>query len=137
MQNIGNIRTNQFSMINPVISKRPQDHDCNSQNLWQTFFLFFFMWFAHVMEFPWIGSVFLLLHSLVLLMKQHSYGFYNGYLWGIKRETVAAKALLTKLASEGAPEGSIARIAIGYRLFSATTSIKNMTPKVAAAFSNT
>ncbi|KAK9458815.1 MBOAT, membrane-bound O-acyltransferase family-domain-containing protein [Lipomyces oligophaga] len=31
-------------------------------------------------DYPWIGRVFLLLHSLVLLMKQHSYAFYCGYL---------------------------------------------------------
>lgn len=33
------------------------------------------------MDFPWIGCVFLLLHSLVFVMKQYSYAFYNGYLW--------------------------------------------------------
>lgn len=34
----------------------------------------------------WIPRVFLLLHSLVLLMKQHSYAFSNGYLWSVKEQ---------------------------------------------------
>jgi len=31
-------------------------------------------------EWPWTHTVFFVLHSLVMLMKQHSYAFYNGYL---------------------------------------------------------
>lgn len=40
----------------------------------------------HVFAFPWIARVFLLLHSLVFLMKMRSYSFYNGYLWNITEE---------------------------------------------------
>lgn len=53
-------------------------------------FVFVAFWLIFASEFwmnyHWIGRVFLLLHSLVLLMKMHSYGFYNGYLWKIKEE---------------------------------------------------
>lgn len=37
-------------------------------------------WIATV-KLQWIGRVFLVMHSMVLLMKMHSYAFYNGYLW--------------------------------------------------------
>lgn len=70
------------------------------ENVWQTFYLFFFLWFADYMDFPWIGSVFLLLHSLVLTMKQHSYAFYNGYLWEILNEKQTSEKLLEKLNSK-------------------------------------
>ncbi|CAH6723834.1 sterol O-acyltransferase 2 [[Candida] jaroonii] len=52
------------------------------------FYLLFWTFFAspHFYGFPWIARVFLLLHSLVFLMKMHSYGFYNGYLWRITEE---------------------------------------------------
>lgn len=36
------------------------------------------------------------LHSLVLLMKMHSFAFYNGYLWGIKEELQFSKSALAK-----------------------------------------
>jgi sterol O-acyltransferase len=67
------------------------------QHLYQTAFLFFFAWFSNYMDFPWIGSVFLLLHSFVLLMKQHSFAFYNGYFWGISRELKESQGKLKRL----------------------------------------
>ena len=42
--------------------------------------------FADRMEYPWIAQIFLMLHSVVMLMKVHSYAFYNGYLWEISQE---------------------------------------------------
>lgn len=42
--------------------------------------------FSHTLEFPWIAQIFLMLHSCVLLMKIHSYSFFNGYLWEITKE---------------------------------------------------
>lgn len=83
-----------------VIKRNYVDWDTSGwilQNIWQAMFLFGFMWFSDYMEFPWIGKVFLLLHSLVLLMKQHSYAFYNGYFWRLKRELAHSKWLLEKL----------------------------------------
>lgn len=49
--------------------------------------LFGFLYFNNcVADYPWIGKVFLLLHSLVLLMKMHSFAFSNGYLSTIMLE---------------------------------------------------
>ncbi|EGV65160.1 hypothetical protein CANTEDRAFT_113635 [Yamadazyma tenuis ATCC 10573] len=58
------------------------------QGTYDFFFLLFWSLVAseHILGFPWIGRVFLMLHSLVFLMKMHSYGFYNGYLWTISEE---------------------------------------------------
>ncbi|ANZ73460.1 BA75_00498T0 [Komagataella pastoris] len=56
------------------------------QHIYQCSFLFFWLLTAKRMEFPWIGKIFLLLHSLVMLMKMHSYAFYNGYLFKIQKE---------------------------------------------------
>lgn len=40
----------------------------------------------HVLRLHWLAKIFLFLHSLVLLMKMHSYAFYNGYMWNILEE---------------------------------------------------
>lgn len=64
------------------------------QNIYQFFFLFFFLIIPRYFEFPWIARVFLLLHSLVLLMKQHSFAFFNGYLWGVKHQVEFIDAVL-------------------------------------------
>ncbi len=70
------------------------------QNLYQTSFFFFFLWWAYYKNFPWIGRVFLVLHSLVLIMKQHSYAFYNGYLWRIYNERRFNKQKLLKFGPQ-------------------------------------
>lgn len=36
-----------------------------------------------VRDWPWTHTVFFVLHGIVMLMKQHSYAFYNGYLSSI------------------------------------------------------
>jgi sterol O-acyltransferase len=55
------------------------------QNVWQTFFLFAVLWWTWYRDWPWTHTVFTVLHSLVFLMKQHSYAFYNGYLSQVYR----------------------------------------------------
>lgn len=64
-------------------------------------FLFLFVWsiFASdlVMGFPWIGKVFLILHCFVLVMKMHSYGFYNGYLWRTLNELNFSQDMLNRI----------------------------------------
>lgn len=59
----------------------------------------FLLWlkFAEDAEFHWIGKVFLCLHGVVFLMKMHSYGFYNGYLWNILDELVFSESYLERL----------------------------------------
>ncbi|KAK9457411.1 MBOAT, membrane-bound O-acyltransferase family-domain-containing protein [Dipodascopsis uninucleata] len=51
-------------------------------------------------DYPWIGRVFLTLHSLVLLMKQHSYGFTLGYLDGVRRDLELFESAIVGLREE-------------------------------------
>jgi sterol O-acyltransferase len=50
------------------------------QNIWQTFFLGSVVWWMFHREWPWSHTIFMVLHTMVFLMKQHSYCFYNGHL---------------------------------------------------------
>ncbi|KAM4065935.1 MBOAT, membrane-bound o-acyltransferase family protein [Hirsutella rhossiliensis] len=50
------------------------------QNIWQTAFIAGVVSWTLVRGWPWTHTVFFVLHGLVMLMKQHSYAFYNGYL---------------------------------------------------------
>lgn len=63
--------------------------------------LVFWLYFASDawMGFAWIAKVFLLLHNLVFIMKMHSYGFYNGYLWRIIHELESLEKLLSRVES--------------------------------------
>lgn len=60
---------------------------------WQTTFIAGVVGWTMVREWPWTHTVFFVLHGLVMVMKQHSYAFYNGYLSTvyIKRKFVLAK----------------------------------------------
>jgi sterol O-acyltransferase len=44
------------------------------------FYVFAFLSWTLFREWPWTHAVFFVLHGLVMLMKQHSYAFYNGHL---------------------------------------------------------
>ncbi|KAI1092645.1 MBOAT family protein [Rostrohypoxylon terebratum] len=50
------------------------------QNIWQTLFIASVVGLTLVRDWPWTHTVFFVLHGLVMLMKQHSYAFYNGHL---------------------------------------------------------
>lgn len=50
----------------------------------------------HVLNLHWIAKIFLFLHSLVLLMKMHSFAFYNGYLWKIVDDLDYTNSILKK-----------------------------------------
>lgn len=50
------------------------------QNMWQTIFIGANIGWTHFRQWPWSHTVFFVLHTLVMLMKQHSYAFYNGHL---------------------------------------------------------
>lgn len=71
------------------------------QLIYDFFHLLFWLVFAsdHVKGFPWIAKVFLVLHNFVFLMKMHSYGFYNGYLWSVLEELKESERLLKKIDS--------------------------------------
>lgn len=67
--------------------------------IFETTFLFSNIYFTKkLLCFNWISQIFLFLHSLVLLMKMHSYSFYNGYLWDIKMELEYSKKTLKTLS---------------------------------------
>jgi sterol O-acyltransferase len=49
------------------------------QNIWQTAFLFAVLAWMWMRDWPWTHTIFMVLHTLVFVMKQHSFAFYNGY----------------------------------------------------------
>lgn len=55
------------------------------QNIWQTFFLFAVVGWTLYRDWPWTHTIFIILHTMVFLMKQHSYSFYNGHLSAVYR----------------------------------------------------
>ncbi|CAG8929787.1 unnamed protein product [Penicillium salamii] len=60
------------------------------QNIWQAFYLGAVTWWSYHRDWPWTHTVFIMLHCLTMLMKQHSYASYNDYLSELyhKRETL-------------------------------------------------
>jgi sterol O-acyltransferase len=49
------------------------------QTVWQMFFLLAVLAWTWYRDWPWTHTIFIVLHTLVFVMKQHSYAFYNGY----------------------------------------------------------
>ena len=70
------------------------------ESVYEAAYFFTFLWFSHYMQFPWIARVFLVLHSLVFVMKMHSFAFYNGYLWGIYTEGLFSESYLHRLLND-------------------------------------
>ncbi|KAG6039545.1 hypothetical protein E4U41_002437, partial [Claviceps citrina] len=50
------------------------------QSIYQLLWLALWIAVPFVLEWTWTSQVFLLLHTMVMLMKMHSYAFYNGHL---------------------------------------------------------
>ncbi|KAK0615056.1 MBOAT, membrane-bound O-acyltransferase family-domain-containing protein [Bombardia bombarda] len=50
------------------------------QNVWQTAYIGAVVGLTMYRDWPWTHTVFFVMHGVVMLMKQHSYAFYNGYL---------------------------------------------------------
>ncbi|KAH8815941.1 sterol o-acyltransferase-like protein [Xylogone sp. PMI_703] len=50
------------------------------QSVYQVVWLAFWVAIPFLRDWTWTAQVFLLLHTMVLLMKMHSYAFYNGHL---------------------------------------------------------
>ncbi|MCJ1285701.1 acyl-CoA/sterol acyltransferase [Xylographa opegraphella] len=64
------------------------------QNIWQTSYIAAFFGWTVYRGWPWSHSFFILIHCLVMLMKQHSYAFYNGHLSELyKRKQVLERKL--------------------------------------------
>jgi len=49
------------------------------QSVWQMVFTATFIWITFFRDWTWTHTVFIVMHDFALLMKQHSYSFYNGY----------------------------------------------------------
>ncbi|THW61617.1 acyl-CoA/sterol acyltransferase [Aureobasidium pullulans] len=75
------------------------------QNIWQTFFLGSVVWWMFYREWPWSHTIFMVLHTMVFLMKQHSYCFYNGHLSVVYRRRNLLREKLRNLR-ETKPVGS-------------------------------
>ncbi|KAK8206489.1 Sterol O-acyltransferase 2 (Sterol-ester synthase 2) [Zalaria obscura] len=67
------------------------------QNIWQSTYLATVVWWIWYRNWPWTHTIFIVLHTMVFLMKQHSYAFYNGYLSTIYRRQKMLKDKLQKL----------------------------------------
>jgi len=74
------------------------------QSLWQTFFTLMIIWVTFWREWPWTHTVFIVMHVFVLLMKQHAYSFYNGYLSQVYRRRNILKSKLRQLDTTNAQE---------------------------------
>ncbi|KAK2039957.1 MBOAT family protein [Colletotrichum somersetense] len=64
------------------------------QNMWQSVFIGSAVGLTLIRDWPWTHTVFFVLHALIMLMKQHSYAFYNGHLSSAYKRR---KYLLSKL----------------------------------------
>ena len=69
------------------------------QNIWQTFYLFAVVGWTLYREWPWTHTIFIVLHGIVFLMKQHSYAFYNGYLSQVYRRKKLLEEKLDQLGN--------------------------------------
>lgn len=67
------------------------------QNVWQVVFLATATWITFYRDWPWTHTIFVTLHALVFLMKQHSFAFYNGYLSGVFRRRKLLERKLKQL----------------------------------------
>ncbi|KAL9063046.1 MAG: hypothetical protein Q9157_008458 [Trypethelium eluteriae] len=67
------------------------------QNIWQAVYLAAAIGFTQYREWPWTHTIFVVLHSMVFLMKQHSYAFYNGYLSSLFKRRNALEEKLDQL----------------------------------------
>ncbi|KAK9469742.1 MBOAT, membrane-bound O-acyltransferase family-domain-containing protein [Lipomyces arxii] len=74
------------------------------QSFYELFFIIFAIWFPIHLDYPWIGRVFLCLHSLVLLMKQHSYSFFCGYMSVVRNDLAMFESALAGLKNEEGPK---------------------------------
>ncbi|KAH8671073.1 MBOAT family protein [Xylariales sp. PMI_506] len=67
------------------------------QNIWQTVFIGCVVGLTLLRDWPWTHTVYFVLHGLVMLMKQHSYAFYNGHLSVLNKRKRALEKRLKQL----------------------------------------
>ncbi|OSX64133.1 hypothetical protein POSPLADRAFT_1179745 [Postia placenta MAD-698-R-SB12] len=79
------------------------------QHLWQTSVLFIAIEWTFNRHWPWVQSGFLTLHSLVMVMKMHSYVTTNGQLhWVNEQAKTSYKQLEKAVKDEGGWEAALA-----------------------------
>ena len=85
------------------------------QSLYQVVWLVVWIALPFVLDWTWTSQVFLLLHTMVMLMKMHSYAFYNGHLSETERRlraldnpSTASRAPAYLYPSPENPAGAVA-----------------------------
>ncbi|KAH8652281.1 MBOAT, membrane-bound O-acyltransferase family-domain-containing protein [Xylariales sp. PMI_506] len=84
------------------------------QSVYQVLWLAFWIAVPFVLNWTWTAQVFLLLHTMVLLMKMHSYAFYNGHLsetekrlYALDHPSTASKAPAYQYPTVDNPMGTL------------------------------
>ncbi|KAI0134687.1 MBOAT family protein [Xylariales sp. AK1849] len=67
------------------------------QNVWQTAFIGGVVGLTLLRNWPWTHTVFFVLHGIIMLMKQHSYAFYNGHLSSVYKKKRQLQTRLKQL----------------------------------------
>lgn len=67
------------------------------QMVWEAVYLGIVIEYTLWKDWPWIQTVFIVLHCLVMLMKQHSYTFYNGHLSVVYKRLQSLEKKLAEL----------------------------------------
>ncbi|CUS12716.1 unnamed protein product [Tuber aestivum] len=67
------------------------------QMVWEAAYLGVVIEYTLWRDWPWIQTVFIVLHCLASLMKQHSYAFYNGHLSGVYKRLQSLERKLEEL----------------------------------------
>ncbi|PWW77188.1 hypothetical protein C7212DRAFT_362840 [Tuber magnatum] len=67
------------------------------QMVWEAVYLGVVIEYTLWKDWPWIQTVFIVLHCLVSLMKQHSHAFYNGHLSGVHKRLQSLERKLAEL----------------------------------------
>ncbi|KAF2108324.1 MBOAT, membrane-bound O-acyltransferase family-domain-containing protein [Lophiotrema nucula] len=116
------------------------------QSIWQAFFTGGLIWFCFYRDWSWTHTVFIVLHNFVMVMKQHSYAFYNGYMSQVRRRIVLLEQKykqLEKMEANDSPSsaasGAHALLATGNADSSppnATNRRQSFGPKHSTNFSN-
>lgn len=85
------------------------------QSIYQVVWLAFWIAIPFLLQWTWTAQVFLVLHTMVLLMKMHSYAFYNGHLSETEKRlrdldnpSTASKAPAYQYPSVENPGGTLA-----------------------------
>lgn len=73
------------------------------QHVWQTSYLAIVVHKSYTNNWQWLQSVFIVLHCVVMLMKQYSYATYMGYLSEVYKARNRLEKKLMKLRSADAP----------------------------------